>query len=82
VRVHLLDDGAQLARKGHAVPDGAADLEQLLTQLMELGLEVRACGMALKDCKLEERDLIAGVQSGSMRALASWVKESDLVLTF
>lgn len=82
VRVHLLDDGAQLARKGHVVPEGAADLEQLLTQLMEFGLEVRACGMALSDCKLDERDLIPGVQSGSMRALASWVKESDLVLTF
>ncbi|BAU49276.1 sulfurtransferase [Sulfurifustis variabilis] len=82
VRVHLLDDGAQLARKGHVVPEGAADLEKLLTQLMEFGLEVRACGMALNDCKLDERDLIPGVQSGSMTALAGWVKESDLVLTF
>lgn len=82
VRVHLLDDGAQLARKQHAVPEGAADLEKLLTQLMEFGLEVRACGMALNHCKLDERDLIPGVQSGSMRALASWVRESDIVLTF
>lgn len=82
VRVHLLDDGAQLARKGHVVPEGATNLEQLLTQLMEFGLEVRACGMALTDCRLDERDLIPGVQPGSMRALASWVKESDVVLTF
>ncbi|BAV34976.1 sulfurtransferase [Sulfuricaulis limicola] len=82
VRVHLLDDGAVLARRGHRVPDGAVDLEKLLTELMECGLEVRACAMAMNECKLDERDLIAGVQTGSMTALAGWVKESDIVLTF
>lgn len=82
VRVHLLDDGAVLARRGHQVPDGAVDLEKLLTELMECGLEVRACAMAMNECKLDERDLIAGVQTGSMTALAGWIKESDIVLTF
>jgi len=82
VRVHLLDDGAVLAKRGHRVPDGAVDLEKLLTELMECGLEVRACAMAMNECKLDERDLIAGVQTGSMTALAGWVKESDIVLTF
>ncbi len=82
VRVHLLDDGAVLARRGHQVPDGAVDLEKLLAELMECGLEVRACAMAMNECKLDERDLIAGVQTGSMTALAGWIKESDIVLTF
>ena len=82
VRVHLLDDGVQLARRGLPVPADAVDLEKLLAELMECGLEVRACGMALQDCKLDRRGLIPGVQQGSMKALASWVKESDVVLTF
>jgi uncharacterized membrane protein YdjX (TVP38/TMEM64 family)/rhodanese-related sulfurtransferase/sulfur relay (sulfurtransferase) complex TusBCD TusD component (DsrE family) len=82
VRVHLLDDGAVLARHSHQVPDGAVDLEKLLVELMECGLEVRACAMAMNECKLDERDLIAGVQTGSMTALAGWIKESDIVLTF
>jgi uncharacterized membrane protein YdjX (TVP38/TMEM64 family)/sulfur relay (sulfurtransferase) complex TusBCD TusD component (DsrE family)/rhodanese-related sulfurtransferase len=82
VRVHLLDDGAVLARRSHQVPDGAVDLEKLLTELMECGLEVRACAMAMNECKLDEHDLIAGVQTGSMTALAGWIKESDIVLTF
>jgi uncharacterized membrane protein YdjX (TVP38/TMEM64 family)/rhodanese-related sulfurtransferase/sulfur relay (sulfurtransferase) complex TusBCD TusD component (DsrE family) len=82
VRVHLLDDGAVLARRGHQVPDGAVDLEKLLAELMECGLEVRACAMAMNECKLDERDLIAGVQTGSMTALAGWIKDSDIVLTF
>ncbi len=82
VQVHLLDDGTQLAKHGQQVPAGAVDLEKLLTELMEYGLEVRACGMSLNDCQLDERDLIPGIQKGSMKALASWVKESDIVLTF
>jgi sulfur relay (sulfurtransferase) complex TusBCD TusD component (DsrE family) len=82
VRVHLLDDGAQLARHGHMVPTGMVDLEKLLTELMECGLEVRACAMAMNECKLNESDLIPGIQPGSMTALAGWVKESDVVLTF
>ncbi len=82
VRVHLLDDGALLARRNHQVPEGAVNLEKLLMELMECGLEVRACGMALNDCKLDERDLIPGIQQGSMKALAGWVRESDIVLTF
>lgn len=82
VRVHLLDDGAQLARHSHQVPAGMVDLEKLLTELMECGLEVRACAMAMNECRLNERDLISGIQPGSMTALAGWVKESDIVLTF
>ena len=82
VRVHLLDDGAQLARHTQTVPEGAVDLGKLLVELMEYGLEVRACGMALNDCKLDERDLLPGIQQGSMKALAGWVKDSDIVLTF
>jgi uncharacterized membrane protein YdjX (TVP38/TMEM64 family)/rhodanese-related sulfurtransferase/sulfur relay (sulfurtransferase) complex TusBCD TusD component (DsrE family) len=82
VRVHLLDDGAQIARHTQSVPQGAVDLGKLLAELMEYGLEVRACGMALNDCKLDERDLLPGIQQGSMKALAGWVKDSDIVLTF
>jgi sulfur relay (sulfurtransferase) complex TusBCD TusD component (DsrE family) len=82
VRVHLLDDGAQLARHSHQVPAGMVDLEKLLVELMECGLEVRACAMAMNECRLDERDLISGIKTGSMTALAGWVKESDIVLTF
>ena len=48
----------------------------------EVLIEVRACGMSLNGCQLDERDLIPGIQQGSMKALASWVRESDTVLSF
>jgi len=82
VRVHLLDDGAQLGRQGHRVPDGAVDLESLLSELIECGLHVRACGMALDGCGIREDELLPGIERGSMKALAAWVKDSDQVVTF
>lgn len=82
VRVHLLDDGVEVGRRDHAAPEGAVNLEQLLGELIECGLEVRACGMALDGCGIQEGDMIVGIERGSMKALASWVKESDTVLTF
>lgn len=82
VRVHLLDEGVKVGIRGHQVPDGKANLEELLSELIECGLEVRACGMAVDDCGLAEDDLIDGIEKGSMKALAGWVKVSDHVIAF
>lgn len=82
VQLHLLDDGVSVGQKGHQVPEGKANLEELLSELIECGLEVRACGMAVDDCGLAEGDLIDGIEKGSMKALAGWVKASDHVIAF
>lgn len=82
VQVHLLDDGVYVGKKSHQVPEGKTDLETLLTELIECGLEVRACGMAVDGCEIAEDELIAGVEKGSMKSLAAWVKSSDHVMTF
>jgi len=82
VRVHLLDEGIHVGRKGQSVPDGVVNLEELLSELIECGLEVRACGMTLDDCGVTEDRLITGIEKGSMKALANWVKTSDHVITF
>jgi tRNA 2-thiouridine synthesizing protein D len=82
VQLHLLDDGVEVGRRNHNVPEGAANLEELLGELMECGLQVRASGMALDDCGIDEGAMLTGIERGSMKLLASWVKESDQVLTF
>ena len=82
VRVHLLDKGVEVGRRGHQAPKGSANLEELLSELMECGLEVRACGMALDDCSIDESAMLEGIEKGSMKALAAWVKDSDHVMTF
>ena len=82
VRVHLLDEGVKVGVRGHQVPDGKVNLEELLSELIECGLEVRACGMSVDDYGLAEDDLITGIVKGSMKALAGWVKASDHVIAF
>lgn len=82
VHVHLLDEGVNVGIRGHQVPDGKVNLEELLSELIECGLEVRACGMSIDDFGLTEDDLITGIEKGSMKALAAWVKASDHVIAF
>ncbi len=82
VRVHLLDDGVEVGCHGHQVPEGAVNLEELLGELIECGLEVSACGMALNDCAIDASAMLSGIECGSMKALASWVKESNHVMVF
>jgi sulfur relay (sulfurtransferase) complex TusBCD TusD component (DsrE family) len=82
VRVHLLDDGVEVGRLNHQVPEGAVNLEVLLRELIDCGLQVSACGMALKDCALDESAMLPGIECGSMKAMANWVKNSDHVMVF
>ncbi len=82
VHVHLLDDGVQVGKRGQKPPEGAVNLEELLKELMEYGLEVNACGLALDGCRIPEGEMIDGIPRGSMKTLASWVSSSDLVVTF
>ena len=82
VQVHLLDAGVEVGRKNQQVPEGAVNLEELLSELIECGLEVRACGMSIDDCAIDEETLIDGIERGSMKALANWVKNSDQVMVF
>lgn len=82
VQVHLLDDGVEVGRKNQQPPEGAVNLEQLLGELMECGLQVRACGMSLDGCAINESAMVAGIERGSMKVLAAWVKECDHVMVF
>lgn len=82
VRVHLLDDGVRVGQRDQRVPEGMVNLEQLFGELIDCGLEVRACGLSLDGCGFNPESLIPGIERGSMKALASWVKDSDVVMTF
>jgi len=43
---------------------------------------MKTCGTCIKARGLRDEDLVAGVQRGTMMILASWVKESDRVVSF
>jgi len=82
VRVHLLDHGVEVGRRNHQVPKDAVNLQELLSELIECGLQVSACGKSLDDYAINEASMIEGIERGSMKALANQVKNSDQVMAF
>ena len=82
VNVFLLGDAVSIAKKGQKTPDGYYNLESMLVDLIEKGVTVRACGSCLSARGLELKDLVEGVEKGSMMILSEWVKESCNVISF
>jgi len=82
VNIFLLEDGATIAKKGQRPPQGYYNLETMLTELIQSGVKVLACGTCLQARGLNQTDLIPGVEVGKILDLADWVKESKSVLSF
>jgi len=82
VNVFLLGDAVTAAKKGQKTPEGYYNLEKMLHDLVRLGANVAACGTCLSTRGLTEKDLVDGVQVGSMMMLTRWLKESSKVLSF
>ena len=82
INLFLLGDAVSLAKKGQNTPEGYYNLEKMLSDLVKIGVKVRACGTCLRARGLNQNDLIEGVEIGTMMVLAKWVKESRVVLSF
>jgi len=84
----LLEDGVFAAKAGQEPPEmpiGEARMpacEDLLTAAMQEGLEVRACRVCCLERGLREKEVVKGVQIGSMLDLVNWTVESDKVVFF
>lgn len=71
----------QLQKKGQHPPDSYYNLE-MLTNFVEKGGNIRACGSCLKVRGLNKEDLVEGVEIGTMMGLVKWIEESKTVLSF
>ena len=82
VRVFLMGDSVVSAKKGQKTPEGYYNMEKMLQSLVARGVDVKTCGACIDARGIKESDLVDGVQRGSMKVLASWIKESDRVVSF
>ncbi|MBL7169333.1 DsrE family protein [Candidatus Bathyarchaeota archaeon] len=82
VKVFLMGDSVVSAKKGQRTPDGYYNMEKMLQTLVGKGVEVKACGACLDARGLKESELVEGVERGTMKILATWVKECDKVVSF
>jgi len=83
VNIFLTGDAVTTAKKGQNPPKGYYNLEKMLKELVEQGVNVVACRICISARGLTEGELIKGAQIGTTFGnLAKWVKESQKVLTF
>ena len=82
VRVFLMGDSVLAAKKGQKTPEGYYNMEKMLQSLVSRGGEVKTCGACIDARGINESDLVDGVKRGSMKILATWIKESERVLSF
>lgn len=82
VNIFLLGDAVGLAKSNQQTPAGYYNLEQMLGELVALGVAVRACGTCVNARGLKQEDLIAGVVAGKMLDLANWIATSSKAINF
>ncbi len=82
VNVFLLGDAVSIAKRGQRPPSGYYNLESMLADLIEKGVTVKACGSCLSARGLDIKDLVEGVEKGSMMGLSEWIRESRNVISF
>jgi len=82
INIFLLEDGVTVAKKGQRPPVGYYNLEKMLTELIQSGVKVLACGTCLQARGLSQNDLATGVEVGKILDLADWIRESKSVLSF
>ncbi len=82
VRLFLMGDSVSSAKKGQKTPDGYYNMEKMLMALVRKGVDVKVCGTCINARGLKEEELVDGVERGTMKILATWIKESDRVVSF
>jgi len=82
VKVFLMGDSVVAAKRGQKTPDGYYNLEKMLRVLIKKGVEVKVCGACIDARGLDTSELVEGVERGSMKILAEWVRDSDRVVSF
>ncbi|MFW6139313.1 MAG: DsrE/DsrF/TusD sulfur relay family protein [Spirochaetota bacterium] len=82
VRIFLLGDAVNSAVPNQKSPQGYYNLERMLKSVINKGGQVKACGSCSVTRGINSIPLIEGVEINTMSQLATWVKESDRVITF
>jgi len=83
VNIFLLGDAVTTAKKGQKPLEGYYNLEKMLKELVDQGVQLVACRTCINARGLSQEDLIEGARVGTTAGdLAQWVKESQKVLSF
>lgn len=82
IRLFLMADAVTATLPNQATPQGFYNIERMLHSVINKGGLVKACGTCSEARGIKGLALIEGIEISTMSQLASWVVESDKVVTF
>jgi tRNA 2-thiouridine synthesizing protein D len=82
VKIWLFENGVYLAKKGQKPAQGLISYGQNLENLIQGGVEVKACVVCVEARGLTQADLFDGVKIATVHELVEWTVNSDKVIVF
>lgn len=82
VKLFLMADAVQCARRGQVVPQGYYNLERMVSIAVRQHVEIGACGSCMDARALLDDALIPGVHRSSMDELNRWTLWADKILVY
>ena len=82
VRIWLFENGVYLAKKGQKPSQDLINYGELLQNLIQGGVEVKACVVCVEARGLTQADLMDGVKIATVHELVEWTINSDKVIEF
>jgi len=84
VRIFLMSDSVDLARDCNKKPDSYDnDLVAMLKEMFENGIKLKVCGTCQARCGIYKNEpYFDNTIKATMNDLATWVQESDKVISF
>lgn len=84
VEVYLFDAAVYAAKKGQNQPEAlkGLNLDKKISDLIELGIKIIACGTCVEASGLKKEEMVEGVVVGNLTDLCRAIKASKQVLVF
>ena len=82
VKIWLFENGVYLAKKTQKPAQGLINYGQNLENLIQGGVEVKACVVCVEARGLAQADLFDGVKIATVHELVEWTVNSDKVIVF
>jgi len=82
VRLFLMNEGVDLARRASVPPGAEFDLPAMLSDLIGAGAAVKLCQTCLNRCGIAGGEVLPQAQVAGMKDLLEWVQRSEKVLSF
>lgn len=82
LRLFMMSDAVTVGLPNQPVASAGGGLQQMLTDLIEHGAQIRLCRTCAQARGIADLELIPGVLIGTLPELAEWTLAADKVITF